>query len=71
MSRFVVESCAVKGCANWRDKDGNNCAKNGLNIAAELRFAAMMKDSAECQIRQQMNEFRLTKLLDDRYENIK
>ena len=62
MLQFVVKKCELEGCNHWRP--GNQCAKNGLSIESQLQFAAMMHDGEECQIRSQLNKYRLTNILE-------
>lgn len=62
ISVFVVPKCKVRGCQHYRQ--GDRCAKDGFSIEAQMRFVAMMHESDLCEVRRQMNTYRLNKMLD-------
>jgi hypothetical protein len=59
---FAVDSCALKGCLSWRM--GNKCAKDQMDIHTMLKYSANIHDSENCLIRKQMNDYRLTNMLE-------
>tara|TARA_Y100001936_G_scaffold100477_1_gene98794 strand:+ start:4110 stop:4307 length:198 start_codon:yes stop_codon:yes gene_type:complete len=63
MSYFVVKYCELKACQHWRL--GNTCTKDGLPIAENLKYVADLHDSSICQVRKQINEYRLEHLLEE------
>jgi len=62
MSKFVVKYCELKACQHWRID--NQCIKDGLLIQDALNVANM-HDSAICEVRRQIDEYRLKLLLED------
>ncbi len=62
MSYFVVNSCALKACLNWRM--GDACAKNNQLISPQIRYLATMHDDKICQVREQVNQYRLKQMLE-------
>ena len=63
MSYFVVNYCGVRACQNWRI--GNHCAKNTMSISKSIKYVATMHDSAICEVRRQVNKYRLKHLLEE------
>lgn len=63
MEFFVVKTCTLKACQNWRL--GDNCVKDNMHIPTCIRFAANMHDSSICRIRKQIDEYRLVKMLEE------
>jgi hypothetical protein len=63
MSVFVVNSCLLKGCLYWRLND--QCAKHGMPVQATIERTSQLHTAESCQVRQQMNEFRLTHMLEN------
>ncbi len=59
---FVVENCELKACQNWRL--GDNCVKDNMHIPTCIHYAANMHDSTICQVRKQIDEYRLTEMLE-------
>lgn len=62
MSFFVVKSCQYSACINWRQ--GNKCVKNNMHIKSHIKYIANMHDSSICEVRKQINEFRLKHMLE-------
>lgn len=62
MSHFTVESCSIRACNNWRI--GDSCVKNQMDIPTLVKYAATIHDSNLCQIRQQIDVFRLEQMLE-------
>jgi hypothetical protein len=62
MSYFVVNACTNKACQSWRI--GDKCVKDQLNIEWATKRFANIHDSTSCQIRKQIDEYRLTKMLE-------
>jgi len=62
MALFVVNSCDMNGCLYWRM--GDNCAKDGMCIQTTIELYTQLHDAHNCQIRQQMNEYRLEHALE-------
>ena len=63
MSYFVVKYCELKACQHWRLD--NQCVKDGEPIDSSIQHIANMHDSSVCQIREQMDIYRLQNLLED------
>ena len=63
MLRFVVNYCELKACQHWRMN--NKCTKNNLLIAKSLKYVANMHDASVCEIRRQIDEYRLENLLEE------
>ena len=63
MLHFVVNYCELLACQHWRID--NKCIKNNLPIAKSLKHVANMHDSSVCEIRKQINEYRLKNLLEE------
>ena len=63
MLRFVVNYCELKACQHWRID--NKCTKNNMLIAQSLKYVANMHDSSVCEVRRQIDEYRLKNLLED------
>ena len=62
MSFFVVESCKLQACVNWRQ--GNKCAKNELHIETYMQYLTNIHNSSICEIRKQIDAYRLNKMLE-------
>jgi len=62
MSFFVVESCALKGCNNWRL--GNKCSKDKMYIPSAIQYIANIHDDDTCIVRRQINTYRLSEILE-------
>lgn len=63
MSFFKVEFCDQKGCLSWRF--GNTCVKDGMNIKRTYKYVLNSHDEKICQIRKQVNIYRLEKLIEE------
>jgi len=62
MSVFAVKSCTLKACLNWRIYD--KCVKDGVSIKPQIKYIANMHDSSVCEVRRQINQFRLERVLE-------
>ena len=62
MSFFVIDSCMVKACQNWRIN--NKCVKDQMHIPTCIHYAANIHDDSICEVRRQINEFRLNEMLE-------
>lgn len=63
MQYFVVNFCTLAGCRYWRH--GDKCAKNGMDIENQVSVLNRMHESESCQIKQQMDVYRLTHMLEE------
>ena len=63
MSNFVVEYCKLSACQHWRID--NKCVKNGMPIANSIKYLANMHDSSVCEVRRQLDKYRLEKMLEE------
>jgi len=63
MSFFVVNSCSLKACLNWRI--GNKCVKNKMHIPTAIKYIANMHDSSVCEVRRQIDVYRLEQMLEE------
>ena len=63
MSRFVVNYCELRACQHWRMD--NKCVKNNQPISSSLKYVANMHDSSVCEIRRQIDTYRLENLLEE------
>ena len=63
MSHFVVDYCGLRACQHWRI--GNKCVKNKMPIAKSLKYVANMHDSSVCEVRKQINKYRLEHMLEE------
>jgi len=66
MSNFVVHYCPMRACQQWRL--GNNCSLDSFDISKNMKYVANMHDSSICEIRRQIDQYRLKKLLEDTNE---
>ena len=62
MSFFVVNSCTVKACLNWRM--GDICVKHNMHIPTCAKYLANMHDSSVCEVRRQIDKYRLEQMLE-------
>lgn len=62
MSLFVVEHCNMKACLNWRMN--NKCVKDGTYIDFQIKYISDIHDSVNCEIRKQLNKYRLEQMLE-------
>ena len=62
MSNFVVKYCSLTACQHWRL--ANKCAKNGMSMADSVKYLANMHDSSVCEVRKQLDKYRLEQLLE-------
>ncbi len=58
---FVVPSCTVKACQNWRID--NHCVKDNMHIATASKYIANMHDGGNCEVRKQIDVYRLENML--------
>ena len=63
MLHFVVNYCELCACQHW--KIDNKCTKNNQPIASSLKYVANLHDSSVCEIRRQIDEYRLKNLLEE------
>jgi len=66
MSNFVVQYCPMRACQQWRL--GNKCSLHGFDIAKNMQYVANMHDSSICEVRRQIDQYRLKNLLEDNNE---
>jgi hypothetical protein len=69
MSNFVVHYCPMKACQQWRL--GDKCSLDGFDINKNMQYVANMHDSSICEIRRQIDQYRLKNLLEDSHEQDK
>jgi hypothetical protein len=69
MSNFVVQYCPMKACQQWRL--GNKCSLHGFDVAKNMEYVATMHDSSICEVRRQIDQYRLKNLLEDNHEQNK
>ena len=62
MSNFVIEKCELKACQWWRL--GDKCIKNGSSISHAVQYSANLHNHEICQVRQQIDIFRLTNMIE-------
>ena len=63
MSHFVVKYCELRACQHWRID--NKCVKNNMSIARSIKYVANMHDSSVCEVRRQIDKYRLEKMLEE------
>ena len=63
MSHFVVKYCELKACQHWRID--NKCVKNKMPIANSIKYIANMHDSDVCEVRRQIDKYRLVQMLEE------
>jgi len=63
MSNFVVNYCELRACQHWRM--GNKCRYHNQSLADSLKYLANMHDSSICEVRRQIDKYRLENLLED------
>ena len=59
---FNIKYCALKACQNWRI--GDKCAKDKMHIPTAVTFIANMHDASICEVRNQIDIFRLNEMLE-------
>jgi len=62
MSFFDIKICTQRACINWRI--GDICAKDNMYIPNYIKYSANIHDSEMCEVRRQINTFRLQELLE-------
>jgi|ETNmetMinimDraft_3_1059899.scaffolds.fasta_scaffold187390_2 hypothetical protein len=62
MSYFVVKNCEMRACLYWRL--GDKCIKDGMNISKSTKNSSHLHNSETCQIRKQIDVYRLTHMLE-------
>jgi len=62
MSFFAIKNCENKACLNWRM--GNKCAKDQMHIPTAIHYIANIHDASTCQVRKQINTYRLENMLE-------
>jgi hypothetical protein len=63
MSHFVVNYCELRACQHWRIN--NKCVKNNISIAKSMKHVANIHNSKVCQVREQIDKYRLENLLEE------
>ncbi len=63
MSCFVVNYCKLRACQHWRID--NKCTKHKMPIANSIKYVANMHDSSVCEVRRQLDIYRLEHLLEE------
>ena len=63
MSYFVVKNCEMRACLYWRI--GNKCVKDGMHIGNSVENSSHLHSSKTCQIRKQIDIYRLNYLLEN------
>ena len=63
MLYFVVNYCELRACQHWRID--NKCIKNNMPMAESLKYVANMHNSSVCEIRRQIDEYKLKNLLEE------
>ncbi|MEA2037078.1 MAG: hypothetical protein U9O94_06190 [Nanoarchaeota archaeon] len=61
MQYFVVNKCTESACRYYRF--GDNCAKNGMDIQMQIDTITNIQENHICEVKRQMNIFRLAKLI--------
>ena len=67
MSYFVVKKCEMRACLYWRLKD--RCIKHGMDIGSSVKYSAHLHSSETCQIRKQIDVYRLNHMLEGRIKH--
>mgnify|MGYP001179025379 CR=1 FL=1 len=62
MSHFVVKYCELRACQHWRID--NKCVKDRMPIANSFNLVANMHDSSVCEVRRQIDKYRLEQMLE-------
>jgi len=62
MSCFVVNYCELKACQHWRID--NKCTKHNLSIADNAKYVTSIHNSSVCEVRRQIDRYRLKNLLE-------
>ena len=62
MQNFVVKKCEMRACLYWRL--GDECIKDGMNISKSIKYSSHLHNSEICQIRKQIDVYRLTHMLE-------
>ncbi len=60
---FVVNYCELRACQHWRID--NKCTKHNLSIADNAKYVTNIHDSAVCEVRRQIDKYRLGHLLEE------
>ncbi len=62
MSVFVVNFCELKACLHWRIN--NRCVLNSMLIAPAIKYTLNLHNSTVCEVRKQVNQYRLEHMLE-------
>ena len=62
MQNFVVKKCEMRACLYWRL--GDECIKDGMDISKSIKNSSHLHNSEVCQIRKQIDVYRLTHMLE-------
>ena len=60
---LFVENCPQKACLHWRT--GNLCVKHHAFIPQQMQWLANIHDATTCQVRKQIDVYRLTKMIEE------
>jgi len=63
MMNFVVKYCELKACQHWRID--NKCTKHGKSVIDSFKYVANIHDSSVCEVRRQIDVYRLEHLLEE------
>ena len=63
MSHFVVKYCQLRACQHWRID--NKCTKDDQPIASSLKYVANLHNGTVCEVRRQIDKYRLENLLEE------
>ena len=63
MSCLVVNYCVLKACQHWRID--NKCTKHNLSIADNAKYVTSIHNSSVCEVRRQIDKYRLENLLEE------
>lgn len=63
MEYFQVNECIHSACNYWRI--GNKCVKDSMQIKSQIKYVHNLHDASWCEIRKQVNIYRLERMLND------
>ena len=63
MSCFVINYCEVRACQHWRID--NKCTKHNLSIVDSAKYVTNIHNSSICEVRRQIDIYRLEHLLEE------
>jgi hypothetical protein len=59
---FDIKFCSSKACLNWRPS--NKCIKDSMHIPTAVNFIANIHDASTCEVRKQIDIYKLTNILE-------